>query len=73
MIENAQRQACGNCGKGEFAVYITRSAIKAYTKYIVECLNCKSTTIIQPMPAKLEAVWGEGSEGILCTLSTIEK
>jgi len=68
MIENAKRMGCGNCGGQTFAVYDTagRGTHFAGKKLVVECLSCKSTSIITMSKPELLIEWGEDSDGILC-------
>jgi len=61
-----ERQSCGNCGNNQFSIYRWNRDFMA-TLFIVECLECKSTTIIRSKPADLQTDWGDDSEGILCT------
>lgn len=69
MIENARRLGCGNCGGKNFAVYDLDPERRHEPDEIhVECLKCKSTTVLKPTPVRLWFGWGEKSEGILCPL-----
>lgn len=66
MTENAKRMSCGKCGNQDFAVYEWKPS--GMLRFIVECLNCKSTTLIRPTVSALETAWGDNSEGILCII-----
>ena len=63
MLENATRMSCGNCGKQEFAVYRLPSE-----NLVIECADCKSTSIIRPKAAEIEIGFGPGSEGRITCL-----
>lgn len=67
MIENTERMGCGECGHQEFAIY------KAEKVLAVECLKCKSVSVITVSTPELIIDWGEHwgatGDGILCVLA----
>lgn len=66
MQTNVQAMACGNCGSGIFRIFQQSQAYGF--RLIVECQKCKSTSIVDTMPAKLTIEFGDNSDGCLCTM-----
>ena len=62
MMTNMKAMYCGNCGHRRFAIYQedTRDGV-----LVVECEQCRSTTVIRITAPQLRLEFGDGSRGIL--------
>ena len=71
MITDAKRMSCGNCGNGLFRMFTLgrHGSIEGHLEMAAECAQCKSTTIIKPMPSLLQLHWGDDAEGRLCEMT----
>jgi uncharacterized Zn finger protein len=70
------RMRCGNCGKQSFEVFTRMEdthGIDGITNLFVECMGCRSVSVIRPFMPLMTVGWGEGSEGILCVFPKDEK
>jgi len=56
VLVGQQQMGCGGCGADIFKVYTADETLRI----VVECQGCKSTSFIEPQPARLQIEWGEG-------------
>jgi hypothetical protein len=56
VLLDQKSMGCGGCGADTFKVY---TADKTH-RIVQECQGCKSTSFIEPQPAKLQIEWGDG-------------
>jgi hypothetical protein len=56
MLTDQRPVRCGGCGGEIFKVYTADKTLRI----VVECQGCKSTSYIEPEPAKLQIELGEG-------------
>ncbi len=71
MITDAKRMACGNCGHGLFRMFTLGrlDSIEGHLELAAECAECKSASIIKPMPSLLQLDFAEGAPGRLCEMT----
>jgi len=68
MIEGLARMGCGGCGGAKFSVYQPTKMFDVTEVLYVQCLKCKSVSIVRPAKPCIKIDWGEKSEGILARM-----
>lgn len=67
MIEDMKKRECGECGNGSFRLYSKTSPVNFMSALYVECMKCKSVTVLRPEQPRIEISWDEcEGDGILC-------
>jgi len=61
MQTELKKMGCGNCGGIRFEIYTKPHS----SKLTIECIKCKSTSVVKPSIPKLEIEFGENSDGRL--------
>lgn len=61
VLLDQKQMRCGGCGGETFKVYTADPTLRI----VVECQGCKSTSLIEPQPARLQIEWGDGDGRIV--------